>query len=734
MKRFLKITLSLLIALAGVLVGVSSTLSFGDEYTRAIADYPATNTVLNLSTISDDGLAGTAVRVAQGEAEKNGGLIIRRDPLVSRINGQTEGYRFGFGGQLANAPAQAELEFGGAKIFSQENLAILSKGKQKSTLGLDQVQTDVIADIPSVDLTSRAVGMHLDELITRSGTARGTYYVIGLTPSQFDKISDKIAEIVATPKSKITAITSGEATTEGVFLPIIRAFIAIDLIMISMMFLVGIYQSMKQMGIYLLLGLTKREFLTIMWRFSLIGAGIGVVSIGVIELWQRWEFSINAQTAIDISVNSALYIGSLLIACVPAILAVSATHPVNAIRNRVSQRVIVGAIAILFIFTSGASITGLHFIDGPMTQITKIQEIKSQWQPVEQTRILHEDSPGTNQISSNGANEGKEREYFNWYASIEDKPGVQLINTFDYNAEIIKKWHEERSYENLPIEPFWYFAASPNYLRSTHFDIPKTDEELAQSGVRVYYIPRSYSSEQQKAIRGWLIENDKNHLDSPIVTKFTKNPRFEFRTYTPNEKFFTWNAEQPQNSTVIDPVIYLAKAANMTYFENESLVATGLENSYIKLDAQAAEKYAQAHYLAKYHLEDNAPQFIPVSDFLAGLHKSFLRLLQLFGTVIALGALIEIILLVGLVQLYGKSNAQRVAVMRLLGYPLIRIFWAPFALVFATTVIGTLVGIPLQSNGILWITPILGAIQIAVLFAVARRTATTHISHILKAN
>ncbi|MFC5281741.1 hypothetical protein ACFPGO_07655 [Arcanobacterium canis] len=734
MKRFLKLTLSLLIALAGVLVGLSSTLSFGDEYMRVIAGYPATNTVLNLSAISDDGLVGKAVRVAQGEVEKNGGVIVRRDPLVSRINGQTEGYRFGFGGKLSNAPAQAELEFGGVKIFSQENLAALSKSQQKSTLGLDQVQAEVIADIPSIDFSSRAVGMHLDELITRSGTARGAYYVIGLTPSRFDKISDKIAGIVATPKAQITAITSGESATEGVFLPIIRAFLAIDLIMISMMFLVGIYQSMKQMGIYLLLGLTKREFLTTMWRFSLIGAGIGVASIGVIEVWERWEFSINTQTVIDISANIGLYIVSLLIACVPTILAASAIHPVNAIRNRVSQRVIVGAIAVLFILTSGASITGLHFIDGPMIQIAKIQEIRSQWQPVEQTRILHEDRPGTNQLSSNGASEGKQREYFNWYASIEDKPGVQLINTFDFNAQTIKQWREDFSYENLPIEPFWYFAASPNYLRSTHFDVPKTDEELARSGVRVYYIPESYSREQQKAIRGWLTENDKDRLDSPIVTKFTKNPRFEFRTYIPREKFFTWNAQAPQNSTVSDPVIYLATTENMTYFENESLGATGLEDSYIKLDAQAAEKYANERYLSQYHLEDNAPQFIPVSDFLAGLHKSFVRLLQLFGTVIALGALIETILLVGLVQLYGKAHAQCVAVMRLLGYPLIRIFWAPFALVFATTVIGTLIGIPLKSDGILCITPILGAIQIVVLFAVARRTATTHISHILKAN
>ena len=119
----------------------------------------------------------------------------------------------------------------------------------------------------------------------------------------------------------------------------------------------------------------------------------------------------------------------------------------------------------------------------------------------------------------------------------------------------------------------------------------------------------------------------------------------------------------------------------MNASESESLLAGGLDNSYIKLNDQAAARYLSDAYTARYHLDDNHLQFLQVGECIAGYQKTIMQTLQLFGSVILLITLLMLILLIAIIAMFAACYQESIAVKRLLGFSLLRIFSMPFLLV-----------------------------------------------------
>ena len=65
---------------------------------------------------------------------------------------------------------------------------------------------------------------------------------------------------------------------------------------------------------------------------------------------------------------------------------------------------------------------------------------------------------------------------------------------------------------------------------------------------------------------------------------------------------FTWNIKSTNENTCDNPVIYVCTPENMTYFQSESLRATGFDG-YIKfINKTVAEKYLNKDLLKKKNL------------------------------------------------------------------------------------------------------------------------------------
>lgn len=173
---------------------------------------------------------------------------------------------------------------------------------------------------------------------------------------------------------------------------------------------------------------------------------------------------------------------------------------------------------------------------------------------------------------------------YNWYKKIENNEGVYLIHTTYLDNMVLDIWRENQVYNSIPDKAFWYFIASPSYIKNIGINI--SDEEItnAKDGVRLYLLPDTLSEEEMKKMKLYLEEDAlKNAKESSIKTTFTKEQEIKFITYTPDRNYFTWYSEKGQPLVDKAPVIYVCTSENMKYFESESLIATGLD-SYVKFE------------------------------------------------------------------------------------------------------------------------------------------------------
>ena len=196
------------------------------------------------------------------------------------------------------------------------------------------------------------------------------------------------------------------------------------------------------------------------------------------------------------------------------------------------------------------------------------------------------------------------KDSYEWYKSIESEEGVYLINTAYYDDEILKVWKENKIYNYIPDKPFWYFAASPSYLDEMGISISNDDINSAENGTRLYLIPDTLSDNEVQLIENYLKEDALINADkSNIQTTFTKSLEIKFASYSPAHNYFTFPSDKEEELTAEAPIIYVCTSENMKNFENESLIATGVD-SYIKFaDKEVCDRLTNNSTMNKYELK-----------------------------------------------------------------------------------------------------------------------------------
>lgn len=65
------------------------------------------------------------------------------------------------------------------------------------------------------------------------------------------------------------------------------------------------------------------------------------------------------------------------------------------------------------------------------------------------------------------------KDSYNWYKSIENENGVHLVNTSYYSDEVLNIWKENKIYNTIPDNAFWYYTVSPSYLKQMNINTSK---------------------------------------------------------------------------------------------------------------------------------------------------------------------------------------------------------------------------------------------------------------------
>ena len=178
---------------------------------------------------------------------------------------------------------------------------------------------------------------------------------------------------------------------------------------------------------------------------------------------------------------------------------------------------------------------------------------------------------------------------YQWYRTIENQEGVYIVHYDYYSAELMQEWKKNGIYKTVPEEDLHYLCASLNYLEDCGLELTEEEKTLVKDGVRLYLLPDTLTDEETETMKAFLTEDALFGIDGEtlIDTTFNHDRRIEFRTYSHHEALDTLGSGE-----VTDPVIYAAGCQNMTFFESESLIATGKKDGYIKLSAEAYRKCA----------------------------------------------------------------------------------------------------------------------------------------------
>jgi len=167
-----------------------------------------------------------------------------------------------------------------------------------------------------------------------------------------------------------------------------------------------------------------------------------------------------------------------------------------------------------------------------------------------------------------------------------------------------------------------------------------------------------------------------------------------------------------------DPIILVITPENMIYRETESLIAIGLENSYIKLEGEAEAKYLSQEYLSKFNLNDNYIEFATIRLFVDGIQKDLWLTIQLFlGALIAI-TFIVIILLISIITIFQNAYKEKISVKKFLGYSNFSIYKVPLLLTTFVITLDIVTVILFHSKvGIVFMI-VLGLIQLVIFYEV----------------
>lgn len=731
MRHTLKYCASaLLLLLAVVNVALFASIR-ADGYEEAVTSYLNQGRSFTISEINPNHNAQVEGYLSK-KVIQNQAVLIRADDKLSAVDGSTNGTHLGLLATSDTLRQLPELNYLGVNILDTENMTHLLASDRGKTLGLYTVEENTLHKLPEVIFgPSLSVGKFSD-MVEETGTINGRYFLYGFSEADFNNFLQELSAVSGISQENLLNPLSGSNQSTSLW-PI---FILISLLAVStlltLVLFIYITQGSSELGTYLILGWSKTDYLLTVARplmYTLIPATL----LTVFGSWLTLkDFGVSLAMLPSLLYPLMLAVGIAIASFLLSSLSLLGMKPIHAVRGYRPQKLFVALLALGFITTTAGLYTISSYLDGPIKELEKMTEVQKEWDSVADQHILYSQTTGSDSTSFTGQSTGLAEDFYSWYASIENEDGVYLVNTYHADQNILQTWRDLG--EDAPQREFWYMAASPSYLKKIGIEIPSTTLLRAESGEQVFLLPDHFSPQDKSSLTKWLEQEAqrKGKAEQNIVTAFTQNPRTYVEDYSTDSEIFTWNDNPQKDFLSTDVVIYIATAANMTYFESESLASSGLADSYVKLSDEAVQKYTSQSYLEGFGLDDNKPSFISSQSFVAGLQKSIYGYLQIFGTVTLLFGLIVIFALAAFINLYSLLFRNQIAVSRLLGHSLRYSFRPAFLLVILVNAIGLLAMIIFRSNIGFLISLLMLVGQPALLYILSKKFAYSHMVSLIK--
>lgn len=732
MRLTLKYSACALVVLLAVAVTVLFAVVRADSYGKAIDSYLAEGQQFTISDVSPE-QTGAVQAYLQAKITEQQAVLFRADDKLSGVDGSVNGIHLGVLADPTHLEHLPELDYLGTSLFTHESLATLLTSERGKTLGLYKVSEDTLSWVPEVSFAPGLSLGKMTDMIETTGTVNGRYTVYGFDEQERADFLRGLSAVTGNSEEQLLHPLSG-GTKDAGLLPVFSV-IAVLVIsgLLTLVFFIHITQGVRELGTYLILGWAKTDYLILIFKpvFYCMFLGLAITGYGG---WITLHgFSFSPGVFFSLIYPFALTVCIVLISFLLSSLVIVGMKPIHAVRGYTPQKLFTTLLALAFIAISAGLYVAASYLDGPLREVSKMAKVQEEWGNVADQYILYSQSAGADSVSFSGQSTNYAADFYRWYSSIENEDGVSLVNTYYVDHAVLEQWAALG--EEVPNREFWYMAASPSYLQSVGVQLSEDTLRRVEDGQQVFLIPEYFATDEQSSVSRWAQADAlrRGQAEQDISTAFTRDPVITVESYVADDEgLFTWNTDSQRDFRSRDVVIYVATSANMTYFESESLAASGLEDSYVKLSSQAVEKYASATYLSQYGLEDNHPVFISSQSFVAGLQKSISQFIQLFGVVVLLLGLLTAFALASLMNIYSLLNSKSISVRRLLGHPLWRLFKPAYLLVIMVNFIG-LVSMALAVSRVgLLVALIMLIVQPVLLYLLARKFAYANMVSLIK--
>ena len=680
-NKLLKYLVCVMVIVQGFLFSLVVTFYMDLNYFHELNSQPVSSLYIKLKTIPE-GKADETFRFLKAYSVEKGIFYMRKDHLLDR-EGNLNGIIFGIDGDLSKNKDKLNFEFLGQSIINGDKLKKLLDSKENdATLGIQETSLKKIDTIPRFRYGKNIVFKKLESVVKETKTINGEYRIVGLEKSQQADFLKRLSEVSGVDSKVFFDGKSGYNIDDSFKeMTVVGIFIIHSMVLLALMVVITI-RSLPNLGKFMLQGWSRYAFAVKLYQPMLYTGFISTILFILYGMFLT-NVTFNSITFYSVMLGLGLlnFIIILLILSVSSVF-IFLVSPIAAIRERFPKRVyMLTALAVYIVFN--LMLIGVSsYIDGPYREIEKNIDISNKWSQVSEYKILRKVSIGEDQASFNRQSKELFKDFYNWYKSISEDKDVSIVNTSYISKDLLNSYKNDKVYEHVPNEAFWVFTVSPNYLKKMGINVDKSVVEKAKSGTRVYLIPEDKTDEESRLLREMLKENDTRSIrQDDISTIFNKKQEFKFIKYNSEKGMFSWNTKSLNNLMIKKPIILISTPNNMTFRESEGLIAIGLEDSYVKLEGKALEKYANSEYLSKFNLDDNEIEFASVKSFVDGVQKTLWTTVQLFFGLMAAITFIVVVLLITIILIFQNSYREKIFIKKFLGYSNFNIYKLPIFII-----------------------------------------------------
>lgn len=597
----------------------------------------------------------------------------------------------------------------GTTVVDDAIVEAVSTATPDSYAGYGNDAFSQVANLPSI-----RAGLYFRVDVLGSGEDLGDVCLfVGLSDEEFQALVDDLSSSIGVSPETLTTKMSGSASVEGLLYFFCAGAFALLFLVFCLLMVTRSLLELKTLGTHLMLGWSKGDFACELLSSQAVQVLILVPVALVGALVVLDGFDLNG-AFVGYALASVLpAVVAVLVALALATLPVLTVKPVEAIHGRYSRQGFYVLAVSVYLVCIVAVFGGCLSIDQPLDMYADLSRTRFAWSEYEGWSVVQDFRFDGERFIGNPM--GLSEDMYAWYAEHEHDEGVYLAKADYYQEASIQAYIGS----DVTLDPFWYLAASPSYLEEIGVEVSDELIEKAEQGVRVYLIPDSLDASEEGETEEFLVASRKVY-DSDIVTSFMENPEYEFVSYDASEELFTWSTESDLPTTSSGFVIAIVTAENMVPFESESLTASGLDNSYVKLDERAASSLLDEDGSASLGGSVSV-RLTTVGNYIDGLKKSLEELFALFSVVLAILVATVAIMVACLVDVVNQVSVKEISVKYVLGFGTWELYRREVLFVTITALLGIGVSAAVQSTAGLIVGLALLVISNLVIGATARK-------------